>query len=46
MHLQVWTPDIFLFNDVTGHFGDELMRSRPYLVIGNLPFYAFIFFFL
>merc|ERR1711915_1060490 len=20
---KVWTPDIFLFNDVTGHFGDE-----------------------
>jgi len=32
---KVWTPDIFLFNDVTGHFGDELMRSRPYLVIEN-----------
>merc|ERR1711936_1179463 len=32
---KVWTPDIFLFNDVTGRFGDELMRSRPYLVIEN-----------
>merc|ERR1712130_896393 len=32
---KLWTPDIFLFNDVTGHFGDDLMRGRPYLVIEN-----------
>merc|ERR1712209_339240 len=32
---KLWTPDIFLFNDVTGHFGEELMRGRPYLVIEN-----------
>jgi len=30
---RIWTPDIFLFNDVTGHFGEDLMRDRPYLVI-------------
>merc|ERR1711990_18752 len=30
---KLWTPDIFLFNDVTGHFGEDLMRGRPYLVI-------------
>merc|ERR1712192_196846 len=32
---KLWTPYIFLFNDVTGHFGDDLMRGRPYLVIEN-----------
>ena len=26
---KVWTPDIFLFNDVTGRFGDELKRDKP-----------------
>jgi len=30
---KVWTPDIFLFNDVTGHFGDELKRDNPFLVV-------------
>eukprot|EP00091_Calanus_sinicus_P011639 TRINITY_DN2625_c0_g1_i2.p1 TRINITY_DN2625_c0_g1~~TRINITY_DN2625_c0_g1_i2.p1 ORF type:complete len:192 (-),score=48.47 TRINITY_DN2625_c0_g1_i2:109-684(-) len=30
---KVWTPDIFLFNDVTGRFGDELKRDNPFLVV-------------
>merc|ERR1711936_36822 len=30
---KVWTPDIFLFNDVTGHFSDDLVRDSPFLVV-------------
>jgi len=30
---KVWTPDIFLFNDVTGHFADDLVRDNPFLVV-------------
>jgi len=30
---RVWTPDIFLFNDVTGHFSDDLKRDNPFLVV-------------
>ena len=30
---KVWTPDIFLFNDVTGHFGDDLKKDNPFLVV-------------
>ena len=29
----MWTPDIFLFNDVTGHFSDDLVRDSPFLVV-------------
>merc|ERR1719312_1411228 len=25
--------DIFLFNDVTGHFGDDLKKNNPFLVV-------------
>ena len=30
---KIWTPDIFLFNDVTGHFGDDLKKDNPFLVV-------------
>jgi len=30
---KIWTPDIFLFNDVTGHFSTDLLSDRPYLVV-------------
>ena len=30
---KIWTPDIFLFNDVTGHFSDDLVRDSPLLVV-------------
>ena len=26
--LRLWTPDIFLFNDVTGHFGEEQLDDE------------------
>ena len=32
---KIWTPDIFLFNDVTGHFSDDLVRDSPLLVVTN-----------
>ena len=32
---KIWTPDIFLFNDVTGHFADDLVRDSPLLVVSN-----------
>merc|ERR1712183_944686 len=32
---KVWTPDIFLFNDVSGHFSDDLVRDSPLLVVTN-----------
>merc|ERR1711874_855699 len=32
---KIWTPDIFLFNDVTGHFADDLVRDSPLLVVTN-----------
>ena len=32
---RVWTPDIFLFNDVTGHFADDLKRDNPFLVVDS-----------
>jgi len=30
---KVWVPDIFLFNDVSGHFGTDILSERPYLVV-------------
>ena len=30
---KVWTPDIFLFNDVTGHFSDDLIKDNPFLEV-------------
>ena len=30
---KVWTPDIFLFNDVTGQFAEDLVRDSPFLVV-------------
>ena len=32
---KIWTPDIFLFNDVTGHFSSDLVRDSPLLVVTN-----------
>ena len=32
---KIWTPDIFLFNDVTGHFSDDLVRDSPLLVVSS-----------
>eukprot|EP00092_Neocalanus_flemingeri_P089932 GFUD01113885.1.p1 GENE.GFUD01113885.1~~GFUD01113885.1.p1 ORF type:complete len:241 (-),score=65.47 GFUD01113885.1:93-815(-) len=32
---RVWTPDIFLFNDITGHFEDDLKRDNPFLVVDS-----------
>merc|ERR1711976_779277 len=33
---SIWTPDIFLFNDVTGHFADDLIRDNPLLVVNDM----------
>ena len=33
---KVWTPDIFLFNDVTGHFSDDLVKDSPLLVVNSM----------
>merc|ERR1711872_419988 len=30
---KIWTPDIFLFNDVSGSFGEDLTRKTPWLVV-------------
>jgi len=30
---KVWTPDIFLFNDVSGRFGEDMTRNSPFLVV-------------
>jgi len=32
---KIWTPDIFLFNDVSGDYGDDLLRRSPWLVVEN-----------
>merc|ERR1711909_243001 len=37
---KIWTPDIFLFNDVTGHFGDDLKKDTPFLVVEHTAMYA------
>lgn len=32
---QLWTPDVFLFNDATGQFSQDLKRDNPMLVVSN-----------